>query len=197
VDKKPRIVLIYGYHPEEIFGITVGKVLKHQYKNKNENLLIKEYDGVNPRTVDDRILGSQDRGRLLNEYVHELGEVDYLIDLHDESPWPKTKEEKEGLLKKYPLMDRTKGDPMFRMGFPSLAMFNCSRGNFDPNYKQEIIEYCLSNEPEYVTAAYFAENRPETPKEWEQITIGYYPHHIDIPFSVKFVKDLLNILQKY
>ena len=192
---RPNVLIVYGYHPEEEFGIEVGRYLQRLFEEKPmANVSLKKYDGINPRTVDDVIPDSNSRGRLLHQYVSKLGNVDYLIDLHDECPWPKNAEERKQLLEKLPPFKRNKHGRV--SGIPGQIMDYVSKFQIPDELKKELITYCLSKEPDYVAAAFFVPEEAYLPIKYDHLEIAYYPHLSSIESASSFIQGLIPIIQK-
>lgn len=145
MEEKPRVLVVYGYHPDELFAIDLGIDLESL---RLQNVLVKRYDGKpDPLNTSEMLNIRKKCGemayvnrclrnpQLIKEcasefrcFIDKYSPVDYVIDLHDNGP---RIQEMEELVKKNS-----------SIRYPSLHMIHEYNRPF--YFKEQVKAYCYS-----------------------------------------------------
>ncbi|MEM2914607.1 MAG: hypothetical protein QXH91_04320 [Candidatus Bathyarchaeia archaeon] len=163
---KPRIFVVYGYHPEEKFAIDVGVELS---KKNLENVITKLYDGEKERPGLDRRFQFT-----LKRYLRNHLPFDYAIDLHDAGP----------------IMEK-----VLKFGTIMCAWVSYETRKEVPNkITTQIEQYCDGQLPKRLIFPSWQQLRNMS-KRYDRVSVEYYPHMISKEDGIEILMDLIRVLQ--
>lgn len=180
-----KVLVIYGYHPEEKFAIKVAKSLE---KFSLNGVLVKEYEGKSDTSY------KEPRLKRFLSRLYSLFEFDYAINLHNSKPDPKFYLEWK---KQYP----NERHPTIDLEHNSKEWQCCSHINKRiDDYCKKVQRKLLNKYPDGATepslivtghSGYFVE-----PKEdYDMISIEFYSPLISLEEAVAFLRGLIETLQ--